>query len=31
MATQFFAADPMLETQIIRDFPEILNYTSDLF
>jgi hypothetical protein len=31
MATQFFAADPLLETQIIREFPEIPDYNSDLF
>jgi hypothetical protein len=28
MATQFFAADLLLETQIIREFPD---YNSDLF
>jgi hypothetical protein len=31
MATQFFAADPLWETQIIREFPEIPDYDSDLF
>jgi hypothetical protein len=28
---QFFAADPLLETQIIREFPEIPDYNSGLF
>jgi hypothetical protein len=31
MATQFFAADPLSETQIIREFPEISDYNSDIF
>jgi hypothetical protein len=33
MATQFLvlAADLLLETQIIREFPEISDYNSDLF
>jgi hypothetical protein len=31
MATQFFAAHPLLETQIMREFPEIPDYNSDLF
>jgi hypothetical protein len=31
MATQFFVADSLLETQIMREFPEIPDYNSDLF
>jgi hypothetical protein len=27
MATRLFAGDPLLETQIIREFPEILRLT----
>jgi hypothetical protein len=31
MATLFFPVDLLLETQIIREFPEIPDYNSDLF